>query len=102
MAAKRTGPAQGSSRSPRLVGVAELKARLSHHLRAVRAGQRITVTDHNRPIAVLAPIERRPKLPVRKPLPGAPRLRDIPLPPPLELPPGFDPLEFLFEDRRRR
>jgi len=39
------------------VGVRELKNRLSEFLRRVADGERITVTDRGRPIAVLAPPE---------------------------------------------
>jgi len=41
------------------VGVRELKNRLSHHLKLVRAGARLTVTERGRPIATLAPVEER-------------------------------------------
>jgi prevent-host-death family protein len=40
-------------------GVAELKARLSHYLDRVRAGQEVVVTDRGRPVAKLIPIGRR-------------------------------------------
>jgi prevent-host-death family protein len=33
--------------------VTELKNRLSHYLRLVAAGERVTITDHGRPIAQL-------------------------------------------------
>jgi prevent-host-death family protein len=39
------------------VGVRDLKARLSQHLRRVKAGGTIVVTEHGRPIARLVPIE---------------------------------------------
>ena len=39
------------------VGVRDLKNRLSHHLKRVRAGARLTVTERGRPIATLAPVE---------------------------------------------
>jgi antitoxin (DNA-binding transcriptional repressor) of toxin-antitoxin stability system len=38
------------------VGVRELKSQLSHHLRRVRAGVRLVVTDRGRSIATLSPI----------------------------------------------
>ncbi len=44
------------------VGVAELKNNLSRHLRAVEGGEVIEVTDHDRPIARLIPIERKSRL----------------------------------------
>ncbi len=37
------------------VGVRELKNRLSHVLRRVSKGERITITDRGRPVAVLSP-----------------------------------------------
>jgi prevent-host-death family protein len=39
-------------------GVAELKARLSHYLERVRAGQEVLVTDRGRPVARLVPVGR--------------------------------------------
>ena len=39
------------------MGVRELKNRLSEFLRRVTEGERITVTDRGRPIAVLGPAE---------------------------------------------
>jgi len=37
------------------VGVAELRRNLSRYLRRVQSGERLTVTDHNRPVAELGP-----------------------------------------------
>ena len=42
------------------VGVRELKNRLSEFLRRVADGERITVTDRGRPIALLGPPESTP------------------------------------------
>jgi len=42
------------------VGIRELKARLSHHLERVRAGQRVTVTQRGRAIATIEPVEAAP------------------------------------------
>jgi prevent-host-death family protein len=39
------------------VGVRDLKNRLSHHLKRVRAGAHLTVTERGRAIATLAPLE---------------------------------------------
>jgi prevent-host-death family protein len=39
----------------RTVGVAELRQNLSKYLRRVERGERLTVTDGNRPIAELGP-----------------------------------------------
>lgn len=40
------------------VRIAELKDRLSEHLRAVEGGAEVVVTDRNRPIARIVPVER--------------------------------------------
>ena len=37
------------------VGVAELRQNLSRYLRRVELGERLLVTDHNRPVAELGP-----------------------------------------------
>ncbi len=37
------------------VGVAELRQNLSRYLRRVEAGERLTVTDRNKPVAELGP-----------------------------------------------
>jgi prevent-host-death family protein len=39
------------------VGVRDLKNRLSHHLKRVRAGARLVVTERGRAIATLVPID---------------------------------------------
>ena len=44
------------------VGVRDLKNRLSHHLKRVRAGARLTVTERGKPIATLAPVEEKDSL----------------------------------------
>ena len=46
-----------TSRPTTTVGVRELKSRLSEFLRRVANGERITVTDRGRPIAVIEPAE---------------------------------------------
>ena len=40
------------------VGVAELRQNLSRYLRRVEQGERLLVTDHNRPVAELGPPPR--------------------------------------------
>jgi prevent-host-death family protein len=71
-----------SSHEERRVGVAELKARLSAYLRAVRRGDAVTVYDRDTPVARIVPFERGTpaSLPVRK---AAGALREVELPPPL-------------------
>lgn len=41
------------------VGIADLKARLSSHLKRVKAGQEVLITDRGQPIAKLVPLENQ-------------------------------------------
>lgn len=41
------------------VGVRELRQNLSRYLRRVEAGERFEVTEHNLPVAILAPLPGR-------------------------------------------
>jgi antitoxin (DNA-binding transcriptional repressor) of toxin-antitoxin stability system len=76
-----------------------LKSRLSEHLRRVRRGSSITVLDRDTPVARLVPYEDNGvSLTVREPARDAPRLCDVPLPPPLDL--HHDAVELLLEERR--
>jgi prevent-host-death family protein len=81
------------------VRIAELKARLSEHLRAVRRGETYTVMDRQTPIARLLPYgaEAEP-LRVRKPMRRVPTLQDVALPPPLKI--DVDPVALLLEERQ--
>ena len=79
------------------VRVAELKARLSEYLRAVRGGQTIAVLDRDTPIAQIVPIHDRSTLRIRKPAPGTPPLRRVPLPKPASL--DIDVVELLLDER---
>ncbi|MGH2846395.1 MAG: type II toxin-antitoxin system Phd/YefM family antitoxin [Thermoleophilaceae bacterium] len=38
------------------VGIAELRQNLSKHLQRVKRGERLVVTERNRPVATLAPV----------------------------------------------
>jgi prevent-host-death family protein len=78
------------------VGIAELKAHLSEHLRAVRAGSTVTVLDRDTPVARIVPYDAPPGLEIRK------ATRDTPweLPPPADSP--TDSLALLLEDRAKR
>lgn len=40
------------------IGIRELKANLSRHLKRVRAGARLTVTEHGRSVATISPIDQ--------------------------------------------
>ena len=81
------------------VGVADLKNNLSRHLRTVEGGEVIEVTDHDRPIARLVPIEVKTTLQLRPPLRPFSEIRDKVYP---RIPGGVDYLEILLEDRRKR
>jgi prevent-host-death family protein len=78
------------------VGIAELKARLSEHLRSVRNGGTLTVLDRDTPIARIVPYAAQP-LAVRK---ASRRLRDMKLPPKPKK--RTDSVAILVDDRRRR
>ncbi len=74
----------------RTVGVAELRQNLSKYLRAVERGERLLVTDRNRPVAELGPpatpgadldrliAEGRVTRPTRRGLPPPLRLEGTP------------------------
>jgi prevent-host-death family protein len=78
------------------VRIAELKAKLSEHLRAVRNGRSLTVLDRDTPVARIIPYAAEP-LEVRRATRSA---RDLVLPPPPVHP--TDSLALLLDDRRRR
>ena len=81
------------------VRIADLKSRLSEHLRQVRRGESLTVLDRNTPIARVVPFEEKPGvLKSRPPLPHIPKLQRIPLPPPLRR--HKDVLAYLLEERQ--
>jgi prevent-host-death family protein len=82
----------------RSVRIAELKARLSEYLRAVRAGETISVLDRDTPAALIVPVREPARLKVRKPAPGTPAPNRVPLPKPLKL--NIDVVEVLLEERQ--
>lgn len=79
-----------------VVGIADLKARLSEHLRAVRKGRTLTVVDRNTPVARIVPYAAE-SVEVRR---ATRHLRDLEPPPPPSTP--TDSLAILLDDRRRR
>jgi len=81
------------------VRIADLKARLSEHLRAVRRGRTLIVLDRDRPVARIVPYDgdRRP-LTVRSPRPGAVPLARVSLPPALRV--KGDIVALLAEERQ--
>ena len=78
------------------VRIADLKARLSEHLRSVRAGGTLTVLDRDTPVARIIPIAAA-SLDIRK---ARRRLRDLRLPPRLSK--RTDSTTLLVDDRRQR
>lgn len=78
------------------VRIADLKARLSEHLRSVRNGRTLTVLDRDTPVARIIPYGTQP-LEIRK---ATRRLRDLKLPPRPSK--RTDSLAVLLDDRRRR
>lgn len=82
------------------VGIAELKARLSEYLRAVRGGESIAVLDRDTPIAQLVPVRERTALRVRKPARGAPPLNRVPVAKRAKL--DVDVVQVLLEERQNQ
>jgi prevent-host-death family protein len=79
------------------VRIADLKARLSEHLRAVRRGRTLTVLDRDTPIARIVPYDESEPLQVRR---ATRKPGEVPLPPPPGRP--TDSLAVLLEDRASR
>jgi prevent-host-death family protein len=82
------------------VKIAALKSQLSQHLRAVRAGQTVTVFDRTTPVARLVPIDSLDDIAVTVPVAGSLPVGRIPLPAPSRT--TIDVVKLLLEDRRRR
>ena len=81
--------------------ISDLKAHLSEHLRAVQAGEPLVVMDRKTPIARIVPYGgQNEPLVIRKPRPGAPLVRDVPIPPPIV--PKIDVMKYLEEERTER
>ena len=80
----------------RKVRIAELKARLSEHLRSVRNGDTLTVLDRESPIARIVPYAPQP-LEIRK---AKKHLRDLKLP--AKPAKRTDSVALLIQDRGRR
>ena len=77
--------------------IAELRARLSEYLRAVRRGDTVIVLNRDTPIARLVPIAKA-GLRVREPRAGSLPPNKVPIPSHKKL--EFDVLELLREERR--
>ena len=79
------------------VGIADLKAHLSEHLRKVRRGQTLTVLDRDTPVARIVPFDNETPLEVRR---ASKKPSALTLPPPPSSP--TDSLTLLLEDRASR
>ncbi|MSO46342.1 MAG: type II toxin-antitoxin system prevent-host-death family antitoxin [Acidobacteria bacterium] len=86
------------NRHMKQVRIADLKARLSEHLRAVRAGESIAVLDRDTPVAQLIPVSASRALRVRKPALGSPPLHRIKVPKRTRL--NVDIVRLLLEERQ--
>jgi prevent-host-death family protein len=82
------------------VRIAQLKSRLSQHLREVRAGETLTVLDRDTPVARIVPVESQDDVVITKPARNAPPPGKLRFPLRVRL--DFDVVELLLEDRRRR
>jgi len=79
------------------VGIADLKAHLSQHLRRVRGGRTITVVDRDTPVAQIVPYDAERPLEIRRATRKPGKLR---LPPPLAK--ATDSLAVLLQERASR
>jgi prevent-host-death family protein len=79
------------------VGIAELRAHLSEHLRRVRGGRTLTVFDRDTPVARIVPYDAEASLKIRRATRRPSELR-LPSPPPGKT----DSLAALLEDRAAR
>ena len=82
----------------RTVKIAELKARLSEHLRYVRRGHVLTVLDRDTPVARVVPMGGSDALRVRAPAKHVRRLQNVTLPAPLRV--DVDVVDLLLEERQ--
>lgn len=80
------------------VRIADLKAKLSEHLRAVRRGETIAVLDRDTPIARIVPAGGHAPLRIRLPAPGTLPLNQIRRLEPLDA--GLDVVDLLLEERQ--
>jgi antitoxin (DNA-binding transcriptional repressor) of toxin-antitoxin stability system len=76
--------------------ISAFKARISEQLRKVRRGASIIIADRDRPIALVSPMDSKPRITIH--MPGAPLFAPPPAPPAID----HDPLEYLLEERGSR
>lgn len=79
------------------VGIADLKAHLSQHLRKVRGGRTLTVFDRETPVAQIVPYDAETPLDVRR---ATRKPSDLRLPPRPSA--RTDSLSLLIQDRSSR
>jgi prevent-host-death family protein len=79
------------------VGIADLRAHLSQHLRSVRRGRSLIVVHRGTPVAQIVPYTHQAPLEIRK---ATRKAQDRPLPPRPEGP--TDSLAILLADRAER
>jgi len=79
------------------VGIADLKAHLSQHLRRVRGGRTLTVVDRDTPVAQIVPYEADAAFEIRRASRKPSELRL-----PRRLPRPTDSLALLLQDRASR
>ncbi len=80
------------------VGIAELKAKLSEHLRLVRRGVSVTVLDRKHPVARIVPYDRDTEgLQIRRPPAESAKPCQVPLPAPTDI--TVDIVQLLLDDR---
>ena len=79
------------------VGIADLKAHLSEHIRKVRGGRTLTIVDRDTPVARIVPIDAGAALEIRRASRKPSQLR---LPPAPRRP--TDSVAVLMRDRSKR
>ena len=77
------------------INISTFKAKISEHLRSVRRGEKIIITDREHPIATVSPVEPEPEPIIQVPK-GTLSF------PKLSFKVSKDPLDFLMEDRSKR
>jgi prevent-host-death family protein len=82
------------------VKIADLKNNLSRYLRAVEDGDTVEILHRDRPIARIVPIGPRQRIGTLPPKRPFSEIREKRYPPAGR--PGFDIVELLLEDRRKR
>ncbi|MDZ4255671.1 MAG: type II toxin-antitoxin system prevent-host-death family antitoxin [Sulfuritalea sp.] len=82
--------------------IRELKSHLSEYIRQVRAGETVTISVHNRPVAQIVPIKRQTTLDELAAQPGISWNggRAVGLPRGEALPVGMSLADWVAEDRR--